>query len=423
MFKLLLIVSFLLPFQVALNPIEGVDLASVRVVSIALFLVWLAMALKNKKLFLGDGLQAGLVLSFLFLSGFSLFFAGDTAWGLRKLVFLLSIFPVYFIFADIADSAEKKIKIIKALVWSGFIVSIIGIVQFFLQFVFGIDGIYEVWSNHIITPFLGKTFSEAVLLNPSWLVNISGQTYLRATAIFPDPHMLAFFLNIIIFLCLGMILYSQKNRAAYLVMLFFLITASLLTFSRGGYLGLAAGLIFLIIYFVSKMSWKHKVASGTVVLLLVILLTIPGPISQRLVSSFNLSEGSNKGRIETWRKAAEVISNHPIFGVGIGNYPLEIKPAADYREPIYAHSTYLDIAAETGIANALIWLALLFLAFRNFVLKSKENILFLGAAAALIAFAAHSLVETSIYSPVILALFLIFISFASSKKEYVQKNT
>lgn len=420
MFKALLLIFFLLPFQIALNPVLGVDLASIRIVILILFLIWLAKGLKEKKIFLPEKLQTSLVFSFLFLNAFSLFFAGNKEWGLRKLAFLLSVFPVYFIFADIINTKEKIIKIAKSLIWGGFLVSIMAIAQFFLQFLLGIEKVYKIWADYIVVPFLGKTFSEAVLQNPSWLVNISGATYFRATAIFPDPHMLSFFLNIIIFLCLGLIFYIQKNKTSYAILLLFLILADFLTFSRGGYLGLGAGFIFLFFYFLPRLNKNYKIAVFAGVLLMGIFLTVPGLISQRFFSSFDLGEGSNKGRIETWSQAINVIFNHPFFGVGIGNYPLEIKAVADYREPIYSHNAYLDIAAETGILNALVWIGLIFAAFKNFMARAKENPFFLGAAAALLAFAAHSLVETPIYSPVVLTLFLILISFASVKNEEIK---
>ena len=71
-------------------------------------------------------------------------------------------------------------------------------------------------------------------------------------------------------------------------------------------------------------------------------------------SIFDLKEGSNVGRLEMWKKSAEVALDNPFSGVGIGNYPLEVKASADYREPITAHNTYLDIASETGIISLLV---------------------------------------------------------------------
>jgi len=50
LFKLLLILSLYLPFQLALNLAPGIDLASIRILILILFFLWLAQGLKNKKL-------------------------------------------------------------------------------------------------------------------------------------------------------------------------------------------------------------------------------------------------------------------------------------------------------------------------------------------------------------------------------------
>src|SRR5690606_3834030 len=99
----------------------------------------------------------------------------------------------------------------------------------------------------------------------------------------------------------------------------------------------------------------------------------------------------------------------------IGNYPLQIKPTANYREPYYAHNTYLDVAVETGIANGAVWLSLLFFSGMAFFKKAKKKVLFLGPAIGVVIFSVQSLVETAIYSPVVLTLFLILLSFNNLK--------
>ena len=50
MYSLLLFLAAYLPFQIALNLSEGIDLASVRVLVLLAFLLWLAEGLRNKKL-------------------------------------------------------------------------------------------------------------------------------------------------------------------------------------------------------------------------------------------------------------------------------------------------------------------------------------------------------------------------------------
>lgn len=397
-----------LPFQLALNPSAGVDLASARVFILVLFFVWLADKLKQKRLLVQNNKANFFLLSFLCLNLFSMVVSQNSDWSVRKLLFLFSVFPLYFIASDIINTKEKLIKVVKILVWSGFFVAILGIAQFIFQFIFGLNATYQFWASYISPLFLGENVTVAVLKNPSWLVNVSGATYLRSIATFPDPHMLSFFLGMLLPFALGLF-WKFKNKI-YLIIFCTMLIADLLTFSRGGYLGLFAGTIGVIFLLLNKLKKENKLKVFVLGFMVATLLIIPGPISERFFSSFNFSEGSNQGRIETWKKAGEIIINHPFLGVGIGNYALEISATANYRDPIYAHSNYLDIAAETGLLNLFLWLGFLGSLFFMFLKKAKDS-LFFCASISIIIFAAHSLVETSIYSPVVLPLFLIIASF------------
>ncbi|KKT93289.1 MAG: hypothetical protein UW95_C0024G0002 [Parcubacteria group bacterium GW2011_GWC1_45_14] len=192
--KILFLFSLYLPFQIALNPSASVDLASVRVLIILLFLFWLSSGLLKKNLTLPVDRGSVLLYSFIFLAAFSLFFAENFSWGARKLLFLLSIFPLYFLFFD-AGKKNRTLKLFRGLTYGSFAVSIVAILQFFSQFVFGIEKVYAFWGHYITPLFLGNAFSSAVLEHPSWLVNIGGKTVFRAISVFPDPHMLAFYLG------------------------------------------------------------------------------------------------------------------------------------------------------------------------------------------------------------------------------------
>lgn len=421
MYKIFLLILFYLPFQLALNPAEGIDLASIRIIILVLFLVWLAKGLKNKKINIQGRLITWFIIPFLFINALSFIVARNTDWSLRKLLFLFSIFPIYFVSADLINKKEKITKALQVAVVSGAIASLVGIAQFALQFIFSLESVYKFWANYVIVPFLGNSFSKAVLENPSWLVNISANTYLRATSFFPDPHMFSFFLGLLIPIALVMFIRNKPSRLFYSVCFLLLIFADALTFSRGGYLGLAAGAGAFLAVFWQKIGLKYKLGALFLALAAVLVLIVPNPVSQRFASSFNLKEGSNEGRIEMWTKASEIALDNPLLGVGIGNYPLEIKASADYREPIYAHNTYLDIASETGIISALIWIGILISAAKAFYKKAQKDIIFLGCFASIIIFSAHSFFETAIYSPVVLTLFLVILSF-SNQSEINEKN-
>lgn len=417
MFKFFLFLCLYIPFQLALNPMEGIDLASGRVLIIILFLFWLANGLKNKKVIIKNSLQTWLIAAFLLFSALSIAVAQNTDWSIRKLFFLLSIFPIYFVSSALVDDAEKAKKTARFIVAGGFMAAIIGIGQFLAQFIWGLEKTYQFWADYIIAPFLGKSFSQAVLQNPSWLVNISGNDFLRATSVFPDPHMLSFYLGMAGALCLGLILTAEKNKKFWWLALITILAADFLTFSRGGYLGIFCAIAALLFVFWRKASWKFKKIFLALGVVLLIILAVPNPVSQRFFSSFNLKEGSNAGRIEIWQQAMEVIKNNIGIGVGIGNYPLEIKPSADYREPIYAHNAYLDVAVEIGMFGILAWLGIILSAGMSFIKKSKTETFFIGGFLALVIFAAHSLVETAIYSSTVLPIFLIIISLSNIKNE------
>ena len=414
MLKFLLILSFYLPFQIALNPMEGIDLASIRVFILLLFFIWLAKSLKQKELIITSSPQTYLISSFLFLSLFSSFFAQNTDWSMRKLLFLFSVFPIYFIVSAVINSEAKRIKTIKTLVISGALASLVGVTQFFLQFIIGIDSLQKIWATYFLSPFLGKSFSQAVLTYPSWLVDVSGTTYFRAISFFPDPHMFSLFLGLLLPLSLG--LFFIKRKKLWLFSSGLILLANILTFSRGAYLGLTVGILFLFFIFQEKIGKKYKLlfAFGSLILLSTFL--VPNPVSSRFFSTFNLKEGSNIGRIEIWEKTGQTILKYPLTGTGIGNFPLEINPSATYREPIYAHNTYLDIAVETGILASFVWIGVLFFSIASFLKKAKENLLYLCAALSLVIFAAHSLVETGIYSPVVLTLLLIIMALSNIRE-------
>ncbi|HRY82526.1 MAG TPA: O-antigen ligase family protein [Candidatus Moranbacteria bacterium] len=432
-FIFFLFICFYLPFQIALNPAPGIDLASIRIFILFLFFAWLYNRFKNKKEFFKFDAQAKLILFFLFLGAVSLFFAQNYGWALRKLAYLFSIFPIYFIAKSILDRREKIIKTLEALVLSGLAVSIFGIFQFFSQFFWSHEKISSVYLNFIGPVFWGENLTQMVLKYPSWFVGVSGQNYFRGIATFPDPHSFSLFLgmmlplSVILFFTphpeyservstdkasklMGAGLISEKKKI-WAISFISIFLANILTFSRGGYLAIASGALVFLFIFWKRMTGKYKLMTGLAVIFYVLMLTVPGPVSERFDSSFDLNEGSNAGRINMWRKSLEIIREKPFFGTGIGNFSLEVDNTAIYRNPIYAHNTYLDIAVEEGVLASAVWILILFITLLNFWIFSKRDMMYAGFFASLIIFSAHSLAETGLYSPVVLALFLILISF------------
>ncbi len=402
----------LLPFQFALNPRAGFDVAVVRLLIPLLFFSWLFLKIKAKQTILINTKLTCLIFAFLLLALFSISFSQNVFWSLRKFFFFLSIFPIYFVSLSVFNSAKKKRLVIFSLVIGGAMLSLIAIIQFVLQFIFGIDAVYAFLANNVSSFFLGNSFSKSVLTYPSWLVSAGGSTYMRAVAMFPDPHMLSYYLEMLIPWSIALWALAKKQRGWLLVSAVFLIIADVLTFTRGSYVALIAGAMIILPLVTKKTVSKILLGAGLFALLL--LLAPHNPVADRFASSFDVQEGSNQGRLNNWQQALEIISAHP-FGVGIGSYSLSVKPTATYREPIYAHNTYLDVAAELGIITMLVFVAIVFFALKSFWIMSKTDPFFIAGVSSVAIFATHSLVENPLYSVHVLPLLLIILALSASR--------
>ncbi|OGZ33573.1 MAG: hypothetical protein A2Y98_01400 [Candidatus Portnoybacteria bacterium RBG_19FT_COMBO_36_7] len=417
-----LLIILYIPFGIALNVSADIDLASVRIIIPAFFLIWLAAAAFLKKKLLISSFQGFGLIAIATISAASLAFASELGWGIRKLAVFLSIFPLYFFIAGLACKKIYYQKIINTLILGAFISSVIGLTQFFSQFFVGFPALIRLYSGTIGPIFWGGSFSGLVVQNPSWFVSVGGGTLMRAFGLFPDPHMMAFFLGLVLPLAIVKVIYAKKTGYFLVACTVIMLAVLLLTFSRGGYLGLFFSITVILFYSWTFLDRKKKsvILTGSVLSLL-ILLIFAVPIVSRFISSFLLSEGSSLGRLQIWKQSILVFLDNPVFGKGLGNYSRAVDPLAVYRNPITSHNLYLDIAAETGIFGLAAWLFLLSGSFCQLAVSLKKDraapdsktFLKIGLAGSLAYFAVHSFFETSIFNPAILACLMIVLALIS----------
>jgi len=439
MFDWLVLLAFYFPFQIALNPEAflgslginlggGFDFSSLRLFIILLFVIWI---LKDRALH--KNFPGMCLIVFLFISLFSLIGAENIGLGARKIIYFLSIFPLYFLTVGLTNEKEKVKKISLILILSAALFSFLGVLQFLSQFIFGLESVYYFWAVNVLPVFSGFNLGALILAYPSWLVNIGGETILRAFSLFSDPHAFSFYLGLILPLTAIFLFKAPKASKNFIIFLFiYLITFSglLLSFSRGAYLAACISLLT-----VSFLSWKYFGSRKIPVLFLASLLVfiIPAtPISSRFYSTFDLSEGSNLGRLEMWENASRIGFENLWQGVGLGNYFLTVDSAIDYRNPITAHNFYLDLLSETGIFALLLWLILIggtiFFLFRRlneFWLDRREKYFLVALIGSLVYFSVHSFFETAIYNPSVLAALMVILGLAANflkGEKYAQKD-
>lgn len=411
---MLMLVAFyfwILPFQWALSPAEGIDLALSRVLAACIVIAWIAIGLARRRLTIDFSPQAFFLASFLFIVTMSSLWAENSGWAARKIVFLWTFLPLFAAFSSVLREDGAREKILKALVWGAALAGSIGIGQFFLQFPLGIGKTFVLWTVQILPFFLGEAFGGSVAAYPSLLVNISGATVMRASAFFPDPHMFSLYAGMVFPLALAFFLRDrEKRRSPYFIPVLVLFLADLLSFSRGGYLALGAGLaVFAGSLLPPSIRNTRRTAAAIALFAAVSAGIFFSPFGARLLSSFSLQDGSNSERLRLWQETAGHIVQRPLLGTGIGNYPLLVKPSASYREPIYAHNLFLDIAVETGIIGLFFFLGFLSVSFWKAwqAWRRSQDIFALALLASLVIFSAHALFETPIFSVQVLPVFLL----------------
>ncbi len=405
--KALALTFILLPLQFALNPYENVDLALIRVVILAACVLFIIFALHKRSLFIPLSWHCALFTLFAMYLPFSLFYSPETMWTLRKILFLFSFFPLYYILISLFQKNKgSHITLYQSVVYGAVIASTIGIAQFFMQFFISLHVTLSLWS--LLTPFfLGGTFSTAVSTYNSWLVNIGGHDIMRAVGFFPDPHMFSFYLGLIIPLSFG--LYAKTAKKRWLTFSILLICANLLTFSRGGYVAILMGCISGMILLWPKMRTSTQHLFIAFIFSITLLFLIPhNPFTQRFISSFDTTDTSNTHRIFLWKQACEEITKRPLFGTGLGAYPAIINPTADYRMPIYAHNLFLDITTELGLIGLLFFISIFMHALHLFY-KNRSDYLALFAIISLCTFLTHAFFDTPLFSvhtlPVLIFIF------------------
>jgi O-antigen ligase len=191
-----------------------------------------------------------------------------------------------------------------------------------------------------------------------------------------------------------------------------------------------AGLFSVII-----LSWKFLIPKMKIIIALIIFAGIvaffipQNPIASRINSIINLEEGSNVGRLIIWQQSADVLREHPISGVGIGNYSFYLFPEEKYRTPIYAHNTYLDIASEMGIFALIAWIGIFLSCFWQLLKIIKKTadkntrIISIGLFGGLIWFSVHCFFETPIYSPQVLAMLMIIFGIVVGVRKVYKEET
>lgn len=249
-------------------------------------------------------------------------------------------------------------------------------------------------------------------MEEGWIDPVRGsEITVRVYSFFGNPNVLAEYLLMLIPFAAALFFTAKKPQAK----LFYLVTACilalclLLTFSRGGLLGLLVAAVFFILLKDRKL----------IILLLIAALigaaAMPDVFLQRFSSIGDPQDTSTAYRLTVWKETLGMVKDYPLTGVGLGYqafqkmYPYYMLDRT--KRPFHSHNAYLQITAEMGIIGLLAFLWLLAGIFKRGMKAlgtSRDKFLshtVMAALSALLGILTQGIAEVIIYMPKITMLF------------------
>ena len=275
----------------------------------------------------------------------------DLAAGLKISRRISYILGAYVLCALFLRGAEDGLRMVKALVLGTVLLDILAVGKFLG---FGSQRAF--------------TLPSAVIMNPIWFGNVS------AIALYGSLFLFLHHLE-------------GEGKVSYLwgASALFNLMGVLLSNSRGPYGAAAVVLLFLLF----PLFWRQRLGKAILALCLALLVLLPlHPRFQRKlwivgreVKAF-LSEGKPKGsvgrRLGMWKLSLEMFLDHPVIGVGTGDYELEVERRTagewvllrKYNQP---HSIYFHALAMQGLLGISTLLSFFVVVLRESLGQIREG--------------------------------------------------
>lgn len=276
-----------------------------------------------------------------------------------------------------------------------------------------------------------KIFCAVIALIAVWaLVQwLTGRGFLneksvRSLALFSTPNTLATTLNLGLVPILSFYLLGHGGRSVYGLMLL-LFAALLTTQSRGGYLGLLAGFLFLLA-FVGQASviaqWRRYRAAGggfLAVLFFFKFYAWLGLASWSMDPVFaTFGRGDSSYRWEIYQVAWHGLGEYLWLGIGYLNFGYyfqahKVPPFLD-GSIFFVHNDYLQFAFEIGLVGLGLFLLLIAVVYGQLFkfrrqTMSEQRLPTILSATAITSMLTHALVDYPFYIPVLQAVFGVYL--------------
>ncbi len=172
----------------------------------------------------------------------------------------------------------------------------------------------------------------------------------------------------VVLLAFACLLFRKTDRRLTLIGTFLFFSLNLLcvflTGTRAAWLGFIAGVALLLIFAfkIKKQVSLKMIVAVFVILILVATFVDLGWVFDRMASIIDLTNSSNRQRIMMYLGGIKMFRDHPLIGVGIGQFSTVYADYLMEGADIYTHihCFYLHLLVELGLIGFVVFLALVY---------------------------------------------------------------
>jgi O-antigen ligase len=167
------------------------------------------------------------------------------------------------------------------------------------------------------------------------------------------------------------IMFRHHDRTWASLVMPALLVAIALTMSRNAWVGVCVGIGLLLLLRDFRLIALAPVAAA------LFLAFAPAALTERLYSTFNLSDPTNRDRLAMFHTGMGIIRDYPLTGVGPDNVRLVYQhyrdPRAETQINPHLHNVPLQIAAERGLPALAVWIWFIVVLIRDLARKTRSS--------------------------------------------------
>ncbi len=192
----------------------------------------------------------------------------------------------------------------------------------------------------------------------------------KGTAFFSDNNDFSLAMNIFLGISFFRFVENPKKNMGVLAIIALFLCGILVSFSRGGFVGLCVMGVFILA------KARRKMLGVLLVIAMILFVSQIAPSKywdrMRTITDVQDDRGTARGRIYYWQRAWEMFLDHPLVGVGPGNFNWNIseyEPEEGLRGKTRggraSHSLYFTLIPELGLVGCFLFGMMLFVNYRT----------------------------------------------------------